>query len=105
MIRTALKHQGTPPGNVKRILITSCIKGDGKSFVSTNLAMSLARSGKKVALFEMDLHQPKLKEIFNIPQSNGITDYLLGNVSEEEIIFPTTKHANVFLIPAGQSGQ
>ncbi|HEV3223187.1 MAG TPA: polysaccharide biosynthesis tyrosine autokinase [Puia sp.] len=101
LIRTALKHQGTPPGNVKRILVTSCIKGDGKSFVSTNLAMSLARSGKKVALFELDLHQPKLSDIFDIPHSNGITDYLLGNVSEEEIIYPTTKHANVFLIPAG----
>jgi capsular exopolysaccharide synthesis family protein len=101
LIRTALKHQGTPPGNVKRILVTSCIKGDGKSFVSTNLAMSLARSGKKVALFEIDLHQPKLSGIFDIPPSNGITDYLLGNVSEEEIIYPTSKHANVFLIPAG----
>jgi capsular exopolysaccharide synthesis family protein len=101
LIRTALKHQGNPPGNLKRLLITSCIKGDGKSFVSVNLAMSLARSGKKVALLELDLHQPKLREIFDIPISNGITDYLLGNVSEEEIIFPTTKHANIFLIPAG----
>ena len=101
LVRTALKHQGTPPGNIKRILVTSCIKGDGKSFVSSNLAMSLARSGKKIALLEMDLHQPKLKEVFDIPQSNGITDYLLGNVTEEEIIFPTIKHANVFLIPAG----
>ena len=101
LIRTALKYQGTPPGNVKRILITSCIKGDGKSFVSTNLAMSLARSGKKVALCEIDLHQPKLRETFELPESNGITDYLLGNVSEEEIIFTTKKHANVFIIPAG----
>src|SRR5450432_1560611 len=101
LIRTALKHQGTPPGNVKRILITSCVKGDGKSFVSTNLSMSLARSGKKVALLEMDLHQPKLREIFGLPQSNGITDYLLGNVSEDEIIFPTSKHANLYLLPAG----
>ena len=101
LIRTALKHQGTPPGNIKRILITSCIKGDGKSFVSTNLAMSLARSGKKVALLELDLHQPKLRDTFGLSQSDGITDYLLGNTSEEDIIFPTTKHANVYLLPAG----
>ena len=101
LIRTALKHQGTPQGNIKRILITSCIKGDGKSFISTNLAMSLARGGKKVALFEMDLHQPKLIEVFDVPRGDGITDYLLGNVSEDEIIYPTSKHANVFLIPAG----
>ena len=101
LIRTALKHQGNPPGNFKRILVTSCIKGDGKSFVSTNLAMSLARSGKKVALLELDLHQPKLREVFEVQRSNGITDYLLGNVSEDDIIFPTVKHANVYLLPAG----
>ena len=101
LVRTALRHQGNPPGNIKRILVTSCIKGDGKSFISANLAMSLARSGKKVALLELDLHQPKLREIFDIPPSDGITDYLLGNVSEEEIVKPTIKHANVFLIPAG----
>ncbi len=101
LIRTALKHQGTPPGNVKRIMVTSSIKGEGKSFVSANLAMSLARSGKKVAICELDLHQPKLKEIFNVSPHNGITDYLLGNVSEDEIIVQTTKHANVYLIQAG----
>lgn len=101
LIRTGLKQQGIPPGNFKRILVTSCIKGDGKSFVSTNLAMSLARSGKKVALLELDLYQPKLRETFCVPKSNGITDYLIGNVTEEEIIYPTTKHANVYIVQAG----
>jgi capsular exopolysaccharide synthesis family protein len=101
LIRTGLKYQGDPPGNLKRILITSCIKADGKSFISTNLAMSLARSGKKVGLLELDLHQPKLTEILEVPPSDGITDYLLGNVAGEDIIFPTTKHENLFLIPAG----
>jgi tyrosine-protein kinase Etk/Wzc len=54
-IRTALKYQGTPPGNYKRILVTSSVKGEGKSFISSNLAYSLAKSGKKVALLELDL--------------------------------------------------
>jgi tyrosine-protein kinase Etk/Wzc len=101
LIRTGLRHLGTPPGNVKRILVTSCIKGDGKSFVSTNLAVSVARSGKKVVLLEMDLHQPRIRETFDVPRSDGITDFLLGNVKEDEIIFPTPKHANVFIVPAG----
>ena len=101
LIRTGLKHQVKPPGNIKRILITSCIKGDGKSFVSTNLAVSLARSGKKVALLELDLHQPRLSDIFEVPKQNGITDYLLGEAKEDEIIVPTTKHEKVFLLPAG----
>jgi len=101
LIRTGLKHQVKPPGNIKRILITSCIKGDGKSFVSSNLAVSLARSGKKVALLELDLHQPRLSDIFEVPKQNGITDYLLGEAGEDEIIVPTTKHEKVFLLPAG----
>jgi capsular exopolysaccharide synthesis family protein len=101
LIRTGLRHQIKPPAKIKRLLITSCIKGDGKSFVSTNLAVSLARSGKKVALLELDLHQPKLSEIFEVPKQNGITDYLRGEAKEDEIIVPTTKHENVFLLTAG----
>ncbi|MDP4212589.1 MAG: polysaccharide biosynthesis tyrosine autokinase [Bacteroidota bacterium] len=101
LIRTSLKHQGNPPGNIKRILVSSSIKGDGKSFVSANLAISIGRSGKKVALLELDLHQPTLSEIFEVPKCDGITDYLLGKVKADEIIVPTSKHENVYLIPAG----
>lgn len=100
-IRAALKYQGNPPGNTKRILVTSSIKGEGKSFVSTNLAMILARSGKKVALLELDLHQPKISETFDIPECKGISDFLLGKASAEEIVKPTGKHENLFLVPCG----
>ena len=100
-IRTILREQGTPPGRFKKILITSCIKGDGKSFVSANLAMSLARGGKKVALLEFDLHQPQLSKIFEIPKTEGITDYLAGKATAEEIILPTANHSNLFILPAG----
>lgn len=100
-IRAALKYQGNPKGNVKRILVTSSIKGEGKSFVSSNLAVSIARSGKKVALLELDLHQPKLSQMFGIEKCSGITDYLQGKVSEKEIIVPSGSHENLSLIPAG----
>jgi capsular exopolysaccharide synthesis family protein len=101
LIRTALKHHGKPKGSpVKRVLITSCIKGDGKSFISSNLAVSLARSGKKVALLELDLHQPRLSDIFDIQKCAGITDYLQEKVQEDEIIVPT-RQENLSLIPAG----
>lgn len=100
-IRAALKYQGNPKGNVKRILVTSSIKGEGKSFVSSNLAVSIARSGKKVALLELDLHQPKLREMFEISNCAGITDYLLGKATENQIIIPTDIQPNLSLIPAG----
>ncbi len=100
-IRAALKYQGNPKGNVKRILVTSSIKGEGKSFVSSNLAVSIARSGKKVALLELDLHQPKLREMFEIGNCAGITDYLQGKATEKQIIIPTDVQPNLSLIPAG----
>jgi capsular exopolysaccharide synthesis family protein len=100
-IRTVLKHQGNPPGNIKRISITSAIKGDGKSFVSGNLAMSFARSGKKVALLELDLHQPKISEMFGIPPTIGLTEYLDNAARVENIIYKSNKNENLFIIPSG----
>ncbi len=101
LIRTAIKHLGTPPGSCKRILISSCIKGDGKSFVSVNLAVSMSRSGKRVALLEMDLHQPKISEIFEIPKGEGITDYLLGKATADAIIIPEKKYPGLSIITTG----
>jgi capsular exopolysaccharide synthesis family protein len=101
-IRTALKYQGTPPGNCKRILVTSSVKGEGKSFVSSNLAFSLARTGKKVALLELDLYQPKLSEMLQVEKQNGICDYLGDDtIRPDDIIVPTTLHQNLFIVPAG----
>lgn len=100
-IRAALKYQGNPPGNQKRIMVTSSIKGEGKSFVSANLAVSLSKSGKKVALLELDLHQPKLTDFLEIEKSIGITDYLLGNSTESEIIIPTSINPNLSILQAG----
>jgi capsular exopolysaccharide synthesis family protein len=100
-IRAAIRYQGTPPGNIKRILVTSCIKGEGKSFVSSNLAISLARSGKKVALLEMDLHQPQISQIFQLESQKGITDFLDNKASYEELVIPSGKHENLSIISAG----
>jgi len=101
LIRTGLKYQGNPQGNTKRILVTSSVKGEGKSFVSSNLAISLAKSGKKVALLEMDLHQPKLSIMLNIEKEIGITDYLSGKTTMSEIIFESSLHPNLNILPAG----
>ncbi len=101
LIRTSLKYQGNPAGNTKRILVTSSIKGEGKSFVSSNLAISLAKSGKKVALLELDLHQPKLSSMLNIGKEIGLTDYLSGKTTISEIIFESYVHPNMDILPAG----
>lgn len=101
-IRATLKYQGNPPGLQKRILTTSCVKGEGKSFISTNLAMSLARSGKKVALLELDLHQPQISNTFDLDIDTGITQYLEGKATIDSIIVPSGRHENLFILPAGR---
>jgi len=98
-IRTTLRSFSKIQNN-KRLLVTSSIQGEGKSFVASNLAISLANSGKKIALLELDLYQPKIHTMFNIAPQGGITDFLLGNVEIEDMLIPTGIQ-NLTVIPAG----
>ena len=68
----------------KSIFITSTTSGEGKSFVSVNLACALALSGKKVALVGMDLRAPKITEYLGLPSSKGITNYIMDSSLELE---------------------
>ena len=85
----------------KKILITSSISGEGKSFVSTNLAVSLSLTGKKVVLVDMDLNNPSIDKMLNINREEGITEYLEGEKDPEEIIKHVEAHENLFFISAG----
>ncbi len=60
----------------KTIFVTSSTSGEGKSFVSVNLASALALSGKKVALVGMDLRAPKLNAYLNVNNKTGVTNYI-----------------------------
>lgn len=83
------------------ILVSSCVSGEGKSFVAANLAASFSLTGKKVALIEMDLRKPRLSLHLGVNHVPGITNYLLGEVALDEIIKPT-QHENLYLISSGQ---
>ena len=85
----------------RKILITSTIAGEGKSFIATNLALSFALTGKKVVLLELDLNRPKLSINLNVNNDKGISDFLLGTKDPEEIIRRTDTHENLFIIPSG----
>jgi capsular exopolysaccharide synthesis family protein len=60
----------------KSIFITSTTSGEGKSFISINLAATLALSGKKILLLGMDLRAPKITEYLEIPNKKGVTNYI-----------------------------
>ncbi|MBE6309976.1 MAG: polysaccharide biosynthesis tyrosine autokinase [Bacteroidales bacterium] len=60
----------------KVILVTSSVSGEGKSFVSLNLAATFALLGKKVALVGMDIRNPRLHEYLGLKSLPGVTSYL-----------------------------
>lgn len=86
--------------NKQKILVTSSIPGEGKSFVSSNLANSLAASGKKVVLLDLDLRKPSTSMSFGLEDETGITDYLTGDAEGSEII-KNTSVENLSVVPAG----
>lgn len=98
-LRTSLGYLGIDETH-KKILVTSSISGEGKSFITTNLGISFALMGKKVVMLELDLRKPKLSSQFNISGSTGITNYLIGK-TEAHLIIKSTSIENLFIIPSG----
>ena len=85
----------------KRILVTSAISGEGKSFVATNLAISLALTGKKVVLLDFDLNNPSINNKLNIGPAPGITNFLNGEMELDHLVMETDIHPNLHLLPTG----
>ena len=72
----------------KVINMLSSISGEGKTFITINLAMSLALLEKKVLIVELDIRKPRLSDYLGIDNKKGITLYLSGNLSKEELVKP-----------------
>jgi tyrosine-protein kinase Etk/Wzc len=88
--------------NEKTILLTSSMGGEGKSFVSLNLAAVLAISGKKVVVMELDLRKPNLSKKLNLANRFGFTNYIVSKeVMPKDILTPSATHENLFIIGSG----
>jgi len=99
-LRTSLPYLGINSIK-KKILITSSISGEGKSFTALNLGLSVALAGKKVVLIELDLINPTLTKRLGLEPTAGITNYLNDEADLQSIIRKTDKNKNLYLIPAG----
>ena len=74
-------------GKEKKIItVTSSVSGEGKSFISTNLASVIALSEKKTLLVGLDLRKPKLQNDFNYDNTKGISTYLVNQCSYKDVI-------------------
>ncbi len=80
------------------IKVTSANIGDGKTFLAVNLASIYAMAGKRTLLLSFDMHRPNITGYFNLPSSEGITNYLINDISIEEVIQRTfTKNLDILL--------
>ncbi|WP_299666375.1 polysaccharide biosynthesis tyrosine autokinase [uncultured Polaribacter sp.] len=86
----------------KFIFITSTTSGEGKSFISINLAATLALSGKRVLLMGMDLRAPKVTEYLGIESKKGITNYITNkNLTLDDIKFNIPEAEGLDIISSG----
>ena len=87
----------------KVILVTSTVSGEGKSFISSNLAISLSLLGKRVVIVGLDIRKPGLNKVFNIPRKEqGITQYL-SNPEKNlmDFVQPSDVSKNLYILPGG----
>jgi capsular exopolysaccharide synthesis family protein len=85
---------------LKCIVVTSSGSGEGKSTVMSNLAITIAESGKKVILVDCDLRKPSIHKKLGVTNSIGLTNMLVQGVKKEECIFKTTVN-NLFVLTSG----
>jgi len=83
------------------ILVTSSIGGEGKTFTSMNMGAVWALANKKTVILELDLRKPKISQSLNLINKKGISNYIIGDVSKEELSVPVENMNNLYVIPAG----
>ncbi|SEJ72585.1 capsular exopolysaccharide family [Dyadobacter sp. SG02] len=98
-LRTNLQYLGD--GSCRVIMFTSSIGGEGKSFVSINLAASLAYSDKRVLLIGLDLRKPTLHDRLMVPNKFGISNCLIGQGHYEDFIQSTGVHPKFDVLTSG----
>lgn len=88
-------------GTGRTILLTSSMSGEGKSFLSMNLASSLAITGKRVVLVEFDLRKPKLSSYWNVSTGEGLTTFLSKDTLPSAIVQRVSEKDELFFISSG----
>ncbi|WP_025739875.1 GumC family protein [Aquimarina pacifica] len=89
----------------KIVFVTSTISGEGKTLVSTNLAKTLAISGKRVAYLGTDLRDPKFHRFFDLPsgkETKGLTNFIMNKeLKPQDISYKDKEENSFYIIPSG----
>lgn len=100
MIRTNLEYTSIDRVN-KVMLFTSAKTKEGKTTTIANLAITLAHSKHKVLLIDCDLRKPRIHKLFEIPNRLGITNLIVNNAKEEDVIHEVAEIENLNVITSG----
>ena len=100
-LRTNIRFMQPKDVKCPVVLVTSSMNGEGKSYVATNLAVSMALLGKKVALVGLDLRKPTLAKYMNLPSQGTMTNYLSDKAYTLEDVVVASSVKNLDVLPAG----
>jgi len=87
--------------NMRVVMVTSAVGGEGKTTLASQLAMSLARAGRKTLLIDCDLRGPALHQMFEQPMQPGFSEVVLNEVDLPDAVRVTSVDPNLYLLPAG----
>jgi capsular exopolysaccharide synthesis family protein len=87
--------------SVHSVMITSAVKGEGKTFVAANLAVSLARHGIRTILVDVNLNHPNVHTLFQLPQEPGLIDAVVEHRADLEQALYHTEFPNLRVLPCG----
>jgi capsular exopolysaccharide synthesis family protein len=90
------------PAAARSITVTSTVAGEGKTMLATNLAMSIAMTGRRVLLVDADMRRPQVHNIFGVPRSPGLSDVMVGDTKPTDALVNGPVRG-LFLLPAGVS--
>jgi capsular exopolysaccharide synthesis family protein len=99
-LRTNLQFS-TVDEELKTIAIVSSMQGEGKSFVSSNLACAFAQSGEKVLLVDCDMRRGRLHKVFNVSNEEGFSNLLISDIRDYESYIKKTEIKNLSVLPMG----
>lgn len=88
-------------GGLRVLLVTGCTPGEGKTTVTTNLAVAFAQHNKKVLIIEADMRRPKLKQKMDFPADVGLSNVLTGTRSSDDVILRGLYVPTLDVLPAG----
>lgn len=101
VLRTNIKHLANVH-KMKTLIVCSGVKGEGKTTLALNLAITFAMDSKKVILVDGDLRRPQIHGLLGVPKENGFSDYMTGVREDIRQVIKPTEYQNLSIVTSGE---